>query len=177
MALSRRLLGAGEQVVLRRRSHAKVLVRPALVLVLVALGVGVGAALIPRDARPLGQLAVAAVGLLLVVWGSVRPFLRWLTTTYTITTRRLITRSGIFRTVGTDLPLIRIHDVSYERSLADRMLGCGTLVIQTAAEGGIAVLRDVPDVEHAHQVLTELIFGPVPLDGGGPPPLPWESRR
>lgn len=161
---------------LRRRSHAKALVRPALVLVIVAFGVGAGSALVPRDARPLGQFAIAVVGLLLVVWGSIRPFLRWLTTTYTITTRRLITRSGVVRKVGTDVPLTRITNVSYERSLTDRVLGCGTLVLQTTAEGGTLVLRDVSEVEHAHLVLSELIFGPAP-EGGGRLPLPREMQR
>ena len=57
------------------------------------------------------------------------------------------------------LPLLRINDVSYQRSLMDRILGCGTLYIQTAAEGAV-VLDDVPDVEHVHLVLTGLLFDP-----------------
>ena len=40
--------------------------------------------------------------------------------------------------------------MSYERSLIDRMLGCGTLNVPTAAEDGTVVLADVPDVEHVH---------------------------
>lgn len=160
----RKSLGAGEQIVLARRRHAKILVWPALALIGVALGAGAGAALIPGDYRPLGQLAIAALGLLLAGWWSLAPFLRWLATTYTVTTRRLITRSGVLTRIGTTLPLTRINDVSSERSLGDRLLGCGTLIIQTAAEGAI-VLHDVPDVEHAQQVLTELIFGPADRDG------------
>ncbi|MFP5283863.1 MAG: PH domain-containing protein [Actinomycetes bacterium] len=164
MGVPRKLLGAGEQVVISRRPHAKIMFWPGVALVLVSLGVGVGAALIPRDARPLGQVAIAALGLLLVAWWCAAPFVRWLSTTYTVTTRRLIIRSGVLRTVGQDLPLTRISGVSYERSLGDRMLGCGTLVIRTGAEVGPMVLQDVPDVEHAHAVLTELLFGPAYRD-------------
>ena len=78
----------------------------------------------------------------------------------TITTRRLLMRRGILNTTGHDMPLNRISEVSYTRSLADRMLGCGTLQVATAAEEGTIALVDVPDVEHVHSELTELLFGP-----------------
>ena len=85
------------------------------------------------------------------------PFLRWLTSTYTITDRRIITRKGIINKVGHDLPLRRINNVNYERSLTDRMLGCGTLILETAA-GQPLTLPDVPKVERVHVAITELLF-------------------
>jgi membrane protein YdbS with pleckstrin-like domain len=99
----------------------------------------------------------------------VLPFLRWRTRTYTLTTRRLVTRSGILSKRSHDLPLSRVNDVSSERGLTDRVLGCGTLVVQTAAEGGSIVLVDVPDVEHVHATVTELL-----LDAGEPS---WPAAR
>jgi uncharacterized membrane protein YdbT with pleckstrin-like domain len=96
----------------------------------------------------------------LAIWLVLIPFLRWRTTTYTITNRRLITRSGIVNKIGKDLPLNRINEVSYERSLMDRILGCGSLNVQTAAEDGMVVLRDVPNVEHVSREITQLLFGP-----------------
>ena len=146
--LPAKLLSADEHVVIHTRTHVKAMILPALAFVLIAAAVGAGAALIPREARPIGQLAIAALGVVLVIWLVLLPFLRWRTTTYTITDRRLITRSGILNKIGKDLPLNRINEVSYERSLLDRILGCGSLNVQTAAEDGTIVLRDVPDVEH-----------------------------
>jgi membrane protein YdbS with pleckstrin-like domain len=159
MGLPAKLLGADEQEVLHTRTHAKALVLPGLAFVLVGAGVGAGAALIPSSARPVGQLAIGAVGVLLAIWWCVIPFLRWRTTTYTLTTRRLVTRSGILNKRSHDLPLSRVNDVSSERGLTDRVLGCGTLIVQTAAEGGGIVLVDVPDVEHVHHTMTELLLG------------------
>ena len=109
----------------------------------------------------MGQFAVAIVAGVLATWWSIIPFLRWRTTTYTLTNYRLITRTGIFNKSGTNLPLARVNDVTYQRSLSDRMLGCGTLRVQTAAEAGPVVLDDVPDVEDVHVTMTELIHGPV----------------
>jgi uncharacterized membrane protein YdbT with pleckstrin-like domain len=152
-------LGADERVVIHTRTHAKVLILPAVALVILSLATGFGAAVMPDTARPVSQLVVAVVGLVLAIWLVVLPFLRWWTTTYTVTNRRLIMRSGILTRVGKDMPLMRINDVSYQRSLLDRMLGCGTLYIQTAAEGGTIKLDDVPNVERLHVEMTELLFG------------------
>jgi uncharacterized membrane protein YdbT with pleckstrin-like domain len=160
VGLPQKLLGADERVVIHTRTHVKAMLLPALAFVIIAAAVGVGAALIPREARPLGQLAIALLGVVLLIWLVLIPFLRWRTTTYTITNRRLITRSGILNKVGKDLPLNRINEVSYERSLLDRMLGCGSLIVQTAAEDGTIVLHDVPDVEHVNLEITQLLFGP-----------------
>jgi uncharacterized membrane protein YdbT with pleckstrin-like domain len=76
----------------------------------------------------------------------------------------LITRTGILSKQGKDLPLIRINDVSYDRSLLDRMLGCGTLNIQTAGEDSTITLDDVPEVERIHVIMSELLFGEVHSD-------------
>jgi uncharacterized membrane protein YdbT with pleckstrin-like domain len=170
VGLPEKLLGTDEHVVIHTRTHVKAMLLPALAFVLIAAAVGVGAALIPREARPIGQLAIALLGVVLLIWLVLIPFLRWRTTTYTITNRRLITRSGILNKVGKDLPLNRINEVSYERSLIDRMLGCGSLLLQTAAEDGTIVLHDVPDVEHVNLEITQLLFGP--QHGSQTPPAP-----
>jgi uncharacterized membrane protein YdbT with pleckstrin-like domain len=159
VGLSPKLLGADEHVVIHTRTHAKALILPVLALIVVAAAVGIGVALVPDSVRPVGQLAIAVVGLVLVIWWTLIPFLRWRTTTYTVTNRRLITRRGILNKIGKDMPLMRINDVSYERTLLDRILGCGTLYVQTAAEGGTIELDDVPDVERVHLEMTELLFG------------------
>lgn len=159
MGLPTKLLGADEHEVLHTRTHGKVLFWPAVGLVVVGAAVGAGTALVPPGGRPLGQVAVALVGLLLAVWWCVVPFLRWRTTTYTLTDRRLIRRTGILNKLSLDLPLNRVNDVASERSLLDRLFRCGTLNVQTAAEGGTISLVDVPDVEHVHQTMTELLHG------------------
>jgi uncharacterized membrane protein YdbT with pleckstrin-like domain len=167
VGLPTKLLGVDEHVVIHTRTHAKALILPALALILIGGAVGVGAALMPAEARPVGSLAVLAVGLVLMLWWVVVPYLRWWNKTYTITNRRLITRSGILNKTGTDLPLTRIHEVASERSLLDRILGCGTLNISTAAEDGTVVLDDVPDAEHVHTEISQLLFGSDPY--GRPP--------
>jgi uncharacterized membrane protein YdbT with pleckstrin-like domain len=171
MGLPSKYLGQGEVEILHMRTHGKVLVGPALVLLLVAVFLGISIAMTPPDWQWWAfwvELAVA--GIMLVCW-SLLPFLRWMTTTYTLTNRRIITRRGILVKKGHDLPLGRVNDVSYEKGIIDRMFGCGTLVLTTAAEAPVR-LDDIPDVERVHVLMTELLFGEHPAAPPPPPPDP-----
>ena len=91
----------------------------------------------------------------LALWFALRPFLEWLTATYTITNRRLITRSGVLARKGHDIPLTRISDVAYEMGIVDRMLGCGTLIISDASTNGRVLLHDIPQVEETQRRLND----------------------
>lgn len=158
MGFDPKLLGDGEYVVRHMRTHGKALLVPAMWLVLVAGLLGVGLGYLPASWQPWGNWALVAVAVVALVPLVLVPFLRWQTTTYTMTNRRIITRRGILNKTGHDLPLRRINNVSYERGLTDRILGCGTLVFTTAAETPVS-LPDVPEVERVHVQMTELLFG------------------
>jgi uncharacterized membrane protein YdbT with pleckstrin-like domain len=160
VVISRRLLNEGEHVVVSTRTHVKALLGPALWLILVAAAAGyvstfTGGA---GNAQPLLVAVIWVVALAIVVWLVLRPFLAWMTTTYTVTDRRLITRTGVFSRRGHDIPVPRISDVSYEHGLVDRMLGCGTLVISDASERGRVRLPDIPHVEQVQLAISDLLF-------------------
>ena len=153
MAISQRLLNDGEHVVISTRTHPKALLLPVLALV-VLLAVGV---LVQSLGVHLLTLVVWALVLLGVVWWVVRPFLVWLTASYAVTNRRLITRTGVLTRRGHDIPLSRISDIASERDLVDRVLGCGTLIISDASTDGEVRLPDIPQVEDAQRRLNELL--------------------
>ncbi len=158
VGLPRKYLGTDEVEVLHLRTHGKALIAPVLVLLVTAVLTGVAFAAAPPEWRPWVDWALWAVAAVVVIGWVVLPYLRWLTTTYTLTDRRIITRRGILNKTGHDLPLTRINNVAYERSLTDRMFGCGTLQLTTAAEAPVC-LHDIPDIERVHVVMTELLFG------------------
>ncbi|HEY3001623.1 MAG TPA: PH domain-containing protein [Kribbellaceae bacterium] len=160
MGISAKLLGEDERVVASTRTHWKALVVPVLILLVVVGAASFLAAVVPDGGwQGVGRLVIAAAALALVAIWCVKPFLVWYTATYTLTNRRLITRRGIFNRVGRDIPLMRINDVSYEHGLTDRILGCGTLIIESAGERGQVVLHDVPHVERLHLLMADLLFG------------------
>ncbi|MGH3289444.1 MAG: PH domain-containing protein [Streptosporangiaceae bacterium] len=147
-------LAAGEQPVLFLHPHWKTLIRPVLVAVLV-VAIALVAEVLISSAVARGAVGIVAV-LFLMVWLIV-PVLRWRTTIYELTTKRLRTRFGIVTRKGRDIPLTRINDVSFEKGLLDRLLGAGRLVVESAGEHGQIVLRDIPHVEHVQSTLFRLV--------------------
>lgn len=158
MGLPAKLLGDGEQELLHLRSHGKIMVRPTLWLIVVAVLGGVVFAMLPVSWRPISGWVVTIAALAVAIPVYLVPLLRWRTTTYTLTSHRLITRSGIVNKAGHDLPVARITNVAYERGLTDRMLGCGSLVFTTSAEAPV-VLHDIPRVEDVGVAISNLLFG------------------
>ena len=147
-----------EQPVLLLRPHWKTLIRPILIAVLAVAVALVAEAMIPSGPASLaarGAVGVIAV-LALMVWLIV-PVLRWRTTTYELTTKRLRTRFGIVTMRGRDIPLTRINDVSFEQGVLDRLLGAGRLVVESAGEHGQIVLTDIPHVEYVQATLFKLV--------------------
>lgn len=151
-------LAAGEQPVLLLHPHWKTLIRPILVAALVVAVALIAEVLIPSGSAAAAARAAAGIVavLFLMVWLIV-PVLRWRTTTYELTTKRLRTRFGIITRKGRDIPLTRINDVSFEKGPLDRLLGAGRLVVESAGEHGQIVLKDIPDVADVQATLFRLV--------------------
>lgn len=155
MAFPQDLLSAGEEVVARRHPHAKMLVWPVIALLVVLAG-GIWLAVSARDlADPWGTVALIAigvVGLVLLGWLFVAPFLRWRGTHFVVTTERLIAREGVIKRTGIDIPMSRINSVQFRHGLLDRVFGCGTLIVESASEEPIT-FDDIPKVEQVHTLI------------------------
>jgi membrane protein YdbS with pleckstrin-like domain len=157
VSINPKLLNEGEHVVWTTRTHVKALFVPALVLIVVA-GVGGYLSSLPDDHRKVWLTIIWVVAGAVIAVYSLWPFLNWLTTTYTVTNRRLTTHAGVISRTGHDIPLARISDVSYEKGLLDRILGCGTLGVSDASKQGRVELHDVPRVEKLQLQLSDLLF-------------------
>ena len=151
-------LTGDEEPVLLLHPHWKTLIGPVLVAVIVLAVALLVEAVIPsgRDAAA-ERLVVAVIALLALMLWLIAPVLRWRTTTYELTTRRLRTRYGLVTRRGRDIPLARINDVSFEKGVLDRLLGAGRLVVESAGEHGQIVLRDIPNVEQVQATLYQLV--------------------
>jgi len=147
-----------EEVLLRVRPHGRALVLPLLALLLVLAVAGFAAGRLPdADWQRAARTAVAAVAAVLVVRLSLLPWLRWLTTVLVVTDRRVVLERGLLRRTSRGVPLSRVADVGVERSAVQRLLGSGTLVLDTVGERGGLVVRDVPRVRALAAEIGELL--------------------
>ena len=148
----------GEHSVLILHPHWKTVLVPFLLLVAVVVVAAVLLAVIPHNRLQADErIAVGVVALVVaMIWTGV-PFLRWRTTTYELTNRRLRLRKGILSRTGRDFPLIRISDVSFSQGVLDRVLGCGRLVVESPGEHGQLVLTEIPEVKRVQALLFQLV--------------------
>jgi uncharacterized membrane protein YdbT with pleckstrin-like domain len=154
VGISPKLLTDGESVVVDTRTHPKALLLPTVVL-LVTLAVAVYLDRLTSNTTV--SLIIWLLALVVIIVWVVKPLLEWLTATYTITNRRLITREGLVARRGHDIPLMRISDVAFDQGVLDRMLRCGTLVISDASTHGSVRLHDIPDVESVQRTLVDIL--------------------
>lgn len=151
-------LSDDEEVVKHLHPHWITLVGPVLIfLVTVGLGAFVASIAPSGSAQNPIRIAVLAVGVVVLVRFVLVPVLRWRTTHYVITTHRVLIRRGILSHKGTDIPLKRLNDVAFEQSLVDRILGAGTLMLESAGEHGQEVLVNIPHADHMQQLLNRLV--------------------
>jgi uncharacterized membrane protein YdbT with pleckstrin-like domain len=64
----------------------------------------------------------------------------------------VLVREGVLSRHGMDIPLQRISGVRFRHSLLERMLGSGTLVIESDSDESLE-FDDVPGVQRVHAVL------------------------
>jgi uncharacterized membrane protein YdbT with pleckstrin-like domain len=151
-------LAEGEQVVLRLHPHWKTVLRPVLILAATIVALLAVLLFLPagHDAA-IARLALGAVALIITLTWVVVPLLRWRTTSYELTNRRLRLRVGILTRSGRDFPLAKISDVSFAQGVLDRVLGCGRLIVESPGEHGQLVLTEIPQVQGVQSTLFQLV--------------------
>ncbi len=142
-----------ETVVARLRSHGRALFWPALALVVVAAAMGY---LSGRFDDEWQNLAVIVVGLVLILLLSLLPLVAWLGRNYTITTRRIVLRSGILVRSRQELLHSRGYDLTVRRNGLQSMFRSGDVRINTGLDKPV-VLRDVPSADLVQATLHDLM--------------------
>lgn len=158
MAFPEDVLTSDEEVVLHLHPHWKALLRPILVLALSLLMLTVGLLNLPAGfTGTVCMIVLFVLAVALIVGFALMPFLRWRTTHYVFTSERVLLQHGILSRDRRDVPLARVNDHAMTQRFTERLLGCGTLTIESAGERGQSVLADVPGVEKVQTTLYELV--------------------
>jgi len=149
MPFPRRLLIEGEELVLDLRPHWISLVAPGLVATAGLVAAWWLSSLIDSD---LDWLLWVGYLVLLLVYPVPR-LVWWLTSNFAVTSDRVIHREGFIAKRSMEIPLEAINDVRFEQGIVDRMIGAGTLVIQSASEQGRQVFDNIRDPESVQKTL------------------------
>jgi uncharacterized membrane protein YdbT with pleckstrin-like domain len=158
MGLPKSSLTEDEEIILEFHPHWSTLIVTIFWAAVAVVVTGVVIFFIPDgSAQMLIRLVVAALGVVAVLVVGLLPFLRWATTSYTLTNRRFVMRHGILSRSGRDIPLTRVNDVSFQHNLIQRVLRTGTLVVESGGEHGQLLLKNIPRVEYTQNRLYQLV--------------------
>lgn len=158
MGLPKNSLTEDENIVLEFHPHWSTLIVTFFWVAITVIVAGGVIYFIPGGgSQTLIRLIVAALGVIGVLVVGLMPFLRWVTTSYTLTNRRFVMRHGILSRSGRDIPLTRINDVSFEHNFVQRMLRTGTLMVESGSEHGQLILKNIPQVEYTQNRLYQLV--------------------
>jgi uncharacterized membrane protein YdbT with pleckstrin-like domain len=146
-----------ERRVIRVRQHWAVMIKHLtetalfLLLVVVAQRFLPSGVILDNVAFYLGLVAVLRFTVLTVLWWIER---------IVITDKRVMLAQGIIvHNVGM-MPLSKVTDLTFQRTLGGRMFGYGTMIVESA--GQIQALNKItymPRPEEIYEALSELVFG------------------
>jgi len=144
-----KLLIPGEEVVLELRPHPVALAAPAL-----AALVGTGAAIWVLDRFDGVIVWVVWAAWLALMLGFVVPKLvAWWTSIFVVSSDRVISREGFIAKRSMEIPLEQVNDVRFEQGIFDRMVGAGTLLIQSASTTGTNSFEDIRHPEDVQRTI------------------------
>lgn len=144
---------AREEVIARLRPHARVLFWPSLALIVVSgLGGWFNGRLPERWQND--AVLIAALALILLLFAI--PLLAWLGRHYTITTRRIIIRRGLFVRTRQELMHTRGYDLTVRKNSAQSLFGSGDVLINSGLDRPV-VLWDVPTADLVQSTLHDLM--------------------
>lgn len=144
-------LAPDEKLLVNRHTHWKTLIGPVVIAVFATAAAG--ALIYFTDfGGNIFKIVVGAVWAVVLVWFLAAPLVRWGTTIFAVTNRRVMYRTGVFNKSGIDIPIARINSVQFRQDFIDRLFGAGTLIVESASDEPLE-FNGIPHVEKVHNLL------------------------
>ena len=153
-----RYLAHGETSILEVRRHYSILLGPFLLTLLVLVVVSaLGFVLTPgRSDHPVDTTLglVAVFFALRFLWKAVV----WWADRLVVTDQRLFEVSGILTRKIASMPLEKVTDMTYRRTIAGRILGFGDLIIESPGQKqALEVIGHIPRPDDFYRTVTTLV--------------------
>jgi len=84
----------------------------------------------------------------------------WWVERIVVTDKRMMMTTGIITTKVLMMPIGKVTDLTYERPLLGRILGYGTMIVESAGQiQALNRLEYLPKAEQVYDAISELVFG------------------
>jgi membrane protein YdbS with pleckstrin-like domain len=141
-----------EHQVITVRKHPAVLIGPiAIALAGLLIALVLGTTVLRNSHSGIVVLVLAVVGLLLYLgfktW-------EWSEDYFVVTSDRMLQASGVFTRKIAMMPLVKVTDMSFQRSTLGRLLGFGEFILESAGQD--QALRNIDHVPYPEQLYLEI---------------------
>ncbi len=141
-----------EHQVITVRKHPAVLLRP---ISFTLLGLVIAAVISTTVARHNGDV----VGFVWIVWAVLLVWLaykvwEWSQDYFIVTSRRMLLATGVITRKVAMMPLVKVTDMSFQRSSLGRLLGYGEFILESAGQD--QALRRVDHIPYPEQLYLEV---------------------
>lgn len=151
-------LASGEELVHRFRPHWGILIGPFSLAIGLAAATGLALSLSDDPFSGMRWLAAAVLWVAILVYlGRRMAYVQYMHGA--LTTDRILWREGMSKRESIEIPLDRVDSVRVRKGGRDRMLGTGTIIMESSGHDGPIKWRGVPRVKAVHALLSELTKG------------------
>jgi uncharacterized membrane protein YdbT with pleckstrin-like domain len=141
MPYPKHLINEGEDVALDLNPHWWYFSKHILTGIPLALAL-VGVLALDGDTRKYLGYVWGALAVVWAIWLLLK-FLSWRFTHFVVTNDRLIYRHGVLAKRGVEIPLDRVNNINFEQGIFERIIGAGSLQIDSAGKEGQSHFSDV----------------------------------
>lgn len=160
---STRYLLPTERGVIEVRRHWAILIRPVgipLIVIVAAFGLSYAFRFVSTMQTLAWWLAILAFLRLVYVIAD------WYVERLVITNKRFLLTTGLFTRKVAIMPLTKVTDMTYERSVPGQILGYGVFIVESAGQDqALSRIAYLPHPDELYQQISTLLFG-APDDGG-----------
>ena len=146
-----------EQEVITVRKHPAVLLAPVAWAVIGLVVVAVLSDTLLRHDSALTWIVWAIWGLVFLrfLWAAIN----WAVDYFVVTSHRVIQTSGLLSRKVAMMPLVKVTDMTFERSALGRLLGYGTFILESAGQDqALSRVDHIPYPEQLYLEVCSLIF-------------------
>ena len=155
MSFPTKLLGPGEEIYLDSRPNWSYLFWPSVVTALVIAGCA-AAVMLWTSAPSYAGWILLGVGLVVLAYLGVR-YLGWRTTTFVVTSQRIVYRTGVLRRTGREIPIGRVQDVTYHQTVVERIVRAGSLTVESAGRHGQDPFPDISKPDEVQSLINRIV--------------------
>lgn len=155
-----RYLAHGERIVIQIRRHLLVLARPFFGAVGAILGaIVLGALLSPNEGADIFDSILAAVAVFFMIRFAWRLW-EWRVDKIIVTDRRILEVSGLLTRKVASMPLEKMTDLTYSRSIGGRIFGYGRIGVESAGQDqALTTINFLPSPDDFYRAVTALVAG------------------